>query len=539
MKINKKITLRAIEVTLVVGALVGAYVVGVKSGTDSAQRYYETFDEESAVTQRVSEQMADIAQQQKEVSDEQRALAEQESEVARQAEAKANEHAVRAEQMAEEAQLQRDEANHQREVAQMSQRLAEEQKDIAQKNQRLAQRQQQIAEEKRDQADLARRIADTLNYRTLGKNLGNSAVSQYQGNHTDLANTLAYASYYFLNTYKADTYQPNTFKALSSCSNTKHVATMEKKGAVCAVTPYDDKGFIAVSDYGEMEWVRSLTTRKLSEKLIQNSEYNFRDVCVNNHIIYALSLHGPLLVVNPAQARKTEEVDLPEDSYLQVFCENENSVLVVGKYHLCSYNLNTKQLTSTKLTNAVSVAVRRENNLYLFFQDGTYKICLPTLKPLKPLTPLKPLITAAYYDKKTKCLFLGHDNGDVDIVNRDNVLLHTLCGHNSRITKMGVWNDLLITTSYDKTMRIWNLQNVNASKEWVVGVDYKYNGWPLSLCFLKNTSTLVVGTSDGTIQQMEVSIRKLAETVKSNMRNLTSDEWNQYVGVSIPYQRFK
>ena len=77
------------------------------------------------------------------------------------------------------------------------------------------------------------------------------------------------------------------------------------------------------------------------------------------------------------------------------------------------------------------------------------------------------------------------------------------------------------------------------SREWVTPVTYKYDSWPLSIC-PDGDKHVVIGTSNGRLQRINMSVDDMASTLKSRMkRGLTRDEWNQYVGNDIPYINLK
>ena len=552
---------------------IGAYFLGtsvsdnVNEALTDELAALEANEADAAVTKRVSQQMEEIAYQQKAISDKQRDRAEEQSQLAIRMRKHAESESMAARQAERAAVVAAKEADYQRKSAQQNLFLAEEERAKAQLHQR-------VAEEQRDQATHAKSISDTLNFRTLGRTLGVSAITQFENNHKDVANVLAYTSWYYLKKYNANTYKEETFKALGTCSGTQSSTMMRRRGGVTAMAPANNGRVVAVSDYGEIE-IFDATTHNIKSKsssvLLQNSQYDFRDVYVDNDKVYALSLHGPLCIVDiNRKVEKSQDltaVSLPAESYQKIKHIPGDLLLIIGKTSLTTYGLKSHRVSPLiDLGKELSATAVRKGKLCLFYKDGSYAEMdgdgkLTQKKPL-----VKGVVTEAYYDEGMGCLFLGKKNGEIDIVNKYDEYVTTLYGATGRICSMTTVGEILISGSYDKCMHIWNLpmmyldgntsfsdaiskrkkditsseQNKQAlSNEWVIPVIYKYSGWPYSLYNCGNNDILV-GTSSGQIQQMNVMVDDMASKVKAKIaRSLTQDEWNQYIGVNVPYLKIK
>ena len=550
-----------------------AYLLGVNRSGNTNEELQEEIEAlqaneaDAAVTKRVSQQMENIAYQQKAISDKQRDRAEEQSQLAMQMRNHAESESRLARQAESKAVAAAREAELQRQKAQQNLYLAEEQRA-------KAQRHQQTAEEQRDKATRAKSTSDTLSFRTLGRTLGSSATSQYESNHKDLANVLAYTSWYYLKKYGANTYKEEAFKALSTCSGTQSTAMMRNRGGVTAMAPTKDGRVVAVSDYGEIE-IFDATQHNLKTKpstvVLQNSQYDFRDVCVESGKAYAISLHGPLCIVdisgNVQKSQKPTTVNLPAESYQQIQRIPGDLLLIIGKTNLTTYGLKSHRVSPLiSLGKEISTAVVRKDKLCLFYKDGTYAEMDGNGK-VEQQTPLvKGPITAAYYDEGMGCLFLGKKNGEIDIVNKYDEFVTTLYGATGKICSMTASGMILVSASYDKSIHIWNLpmmyldgnssftdliakrkkdvkssvkENQMLNNEWVIPVIYKYSGWPYSLHNCGNNDILI-GTSSGQILQMNIMVDDMASKVKAKIkRSLTQDEWNQYIGVNVPYLKIK
>lgn len=107
--------------------------------------------------------------------------------------------------------------------------------------------------------------------------------------------------------------------------------------------------------------------------------------------------------------------------------------------------------------------------------------------------------------------------------------------HKSAITALDFSPDKthLVSSSYDHTMRIWNLNTtiinpvvLEMHKSWVM--DVKYN----------ETGDYIVSSGIKGVFKTVVNLDRLADTVCDKVtHNLSLDDWNEYVGIDIPYEK--
>ena len=58
--------------------------------------------------------------------------------------------------------------------------------------------------------------------------------------------------------------------------------------------------------------------------------------------------------------------------------------------------------------------------------------------------------------------------------------------------------------------------------------------------FSDNKDYILVGEHNGSVTQCLISLQKIAERLRQNVkRNFTQEEWNYYVGKGIPYRKVK
>ena len=538
--------------------LIGVAVVSYHLGSRHSQRELEAMQEEmdrlveaekdAAIVKRVSQQMEDIAYQQKAISDQQRDRAEEQS--------------ILATRNAQRAEM---ESRAAHEAEQKAHAAAE----LAEKERINAERQQMIAEEQRDEATYAKNVTDTLNRRTQARNLAVSSQVRREAGEPEVANLLAYASWYFLKNNRGNQYYSDTFKSLTLATGGIPRYRVPENGAVNAISqiPGTPGQCVAVTNYGEVEWItagsRGNAKSLSAQTLLFDPQYDFRDVQVTDGKIYALSNKGPLCILDFQS--NLEEIQLPEENYFKIIGMGKG-LLLAGRTSL-SWFSGGKITGSVTLTKTLSALVSRNETICLFFADGSYAEMdiAGTIEYKKPLVPY--VVTAACFDSATQCLLLGVEDGTVYPLNKYNRVMETLAAHKSRCISITMLGDVVVTGGYDKTVFIWSMNNLlyesrltfqeelqqesvvvtrqptdskSIPTEWLVPVDYTFDGWTLSVCGDADGKTVWIGTSSGNVMTLNSSADDMAGQVYRRInRNLTQQEWTRYVGASIPYMKFK
>lgn len=511
--------------------LILAYLIGRNRGSETTGvNIVENIDElvtneqEAIIVKRVSQQMEAIAYQQKTISEMQRDRAEEQSRIAISMRDKAE----------KESQAARSAENKALQLAHQAELSAKE------------------AAKQRDQATLAKRISDTLTYRTLGRTLAGSAIYDYEDGQFDIAGIMAYASWYFLDRYKGNVYLPECFQALYQSAKADIHTYMHGRGAVKSMTLLEDGSCILVSDYGEIEYQAVPGTE--GKVLFHDLEYDFRAVCSNGNNAYAISAHGPVCFIE--KDRLVRSIALPGGNYYGIEYAGNNLLFIWGSSNVLW--LNTKSGRFVSITNdpgRISAALYYGGNMHAYFTDGTSAV-LDSKGDFKYETPLfdEP-VTAAYYDSLTNCVYFGGKSGHVLRKNLSDGSSSVLYGHTSGILFINVINDVAVTGSYDKNVYIWNLsllrdvegknqennsnQSGSVSNDWLIPAAITANAWPYSAIRL-NDAEILVGYSNGSVGRYTVSVSSLASKVMTGIkRNLTPAEWQQYIGANVPYVKFK
>lgn len=537
-----------------------AYEMGKSSGNadiDSLRNMISTLEAEhydAAVTKRVSRQMEDIAYQQKSISDQQRALAEQNA-----AEAKQN--AAQAALNADEARQNAARAQHNAEEARLAQQQAERNADEARHN--------------AQQAKLAKDISDTINFRSMGRTLGRSAQVKHSAGDNDLASLLAYASWYFLEKYKGNHYLSESYQALLACTSTHLTTNLPRFSSVnaAAMLPGTSNCIVATG-YGEV-FLLTIKDNKIQSRLLYHDKtYDFRSLHITSSgIIYALSNDGTLLSLTTKGLKtayptgtNAKSSTKPHHKYKHIIPAGKDQLLLVAEKELTWFNTSNARRTTTPVAvKQISTACRQQNIIQIFYTDASYaELTLSGTLQSKPSPVPDHVITSASHSTELGFTYYGTSNGVIRTVNSYGNWLD-LVGHTTRITSISHLGDIMVANSYDHETHLWNMPQLHyaygyslysdkpfstrdnrvnnsnsAPTEWQVPSNIHSDGWPLCSSIDPATQTIWIGTSNGQIHNVCLSADILAEKLRKNFkRDLTAEEWEQYVGVNIKKVNFK
>lgn len=537
MKTSKTIILAGVAAVTVAAVGWLGYTLGREAKQrDHNELLYEVEklraeEKDAAVTKRVSQQMEAIAYEQMNVSNTQRDRAEEQSRLA-----EAN--AARAEEQSRLAQ-----ANAER---------AQQQSLLAEKNEQIARMAAKEAEAQRDAANYSKSISDTLSFRTLSRSLGTTSISQNEISNRELSQILAYASWYFVDKYKGNPYQNETFQALLEATNSIRTYTTPNRGAVNAVAGLKQgrDGCVAVTNYGEVAMVEKGKMRML----LENNMYDFRDVWLNEKNIFALSYSGQLCILDYNKLVGVEL--LPTEKYFKLLELDETTLLIAGRHSLTWFDLRTMKAGMTlKIEKELTALVKRRNQTFLFYGDGTCDEMDGTGKRSSRKTLSYGVVTSAMFSETMRVLFLGLNNGDIVMLDDGDRYMTTLSGHVSKVTGLAYRGKILVSSCYDRELYIWNLPKLKANikggtlkndteekdsgtpREWLVPAGYTSKAWALCVCTKADWAWL--GLSDGRIIKYCVSVSYMSDLLRKQLkRTLTHDEWMQYVGPSVDYIDF-
>ncbi len=525
---NRKTVKKGTIITGCAGLLLAAVAVTEYIGWQSERQKVKDLEEQVAVLRKqefrasidrsVSVQMEQIANEQREISDEKREEALQQTRVA-------NEMRLRSEMERLNA------------IEAERNAIASEKKAIDASA--IAESQRQMAEHQRIQAEFSKRVADTLSYVALGRSLGSLSTIQHQAGNKEIANLLSYASYIFTSRYQGDLYYPAVFQSLMQSSESM-LTWSEHTGAIMDLEfmPGEINRLVTVSNYGEIMLSERNGDRLNTQMLFKNSQYDFRDLLIDNNpkTIYAISRTGHLVVI-PEDTKKTKIIDINKMEHpMRIDIINENNLLIIGENGMAQYDKKRQIIRNVKQTSFRIVACSRKQNLPLLFDD---KGLMHLSKGLETFdtsdVPVPGIVTAYCESKNTGFEAFGMNDGTIWLIDKDGKA-QKLLGHRSRISKLKMNGRRLFSSSYDGQVNLW-IADVEKIDPMTL---LQTSNWITCFNFDTSKNTFWMGDIKGNMAAVSIAVPTMVEKVKKKLkRNLTTEEWNYFIGKNIPYETFK
>ena len=470
----------------------------------------------STVDRSVSRQMEEIANEQREISDEKREEALQQTKVA-------NEMRLRSE-------LERQNALIAEKNAVASEKKAIEASEVAEKERKLAEHQRLLAE-------MSKQKADTLSYIALGRSLGSISTIQAQAGNEDVANLLSYASYLYTSRFGGDIYYPAVFQSLMQSSKSMTSWT-EHTGAVMNLEymPGDDNRLVSVSNYGEILLNERQGDRLLTKVLLKNSDYDFRDVIISKTgRIYAVSRTGHLAIIQE-DLKTVKIIDLDKIEHpMRLHDISDNNLLIIGENSMGLFDMKRNIIRGTRALGFHVIKGSRKSGLPLLFDNQGKMHLVSGLDNMKTEdVPVTGTVTAYCESKNTGIEAYGMSDGTIWLIQKDGKK-QKLLGHRSRISKMKLNGRRLFSSSYDGKVNLWITDKEKIEPMTLI----ETKNWIMHFNFDSTKTTFWMGDAKGGLTAVNISVPIMVNSVKQKLtRNLTADEWNYFIGQSVPYESF-
>lgn len=471
-------------------------------------------DKRSAVDRSISKQMENIAFEQQAVSERRREEALQQTMIAQ--------------EMTRRSEMERQNALKAQAIAEKSEKEARE-------AYLLAENQRQIADQQRLQAEYSKRVADTLNYISLSRALGTQASMQYQAGDTVIGSMLAYSAYLFNKDYQGDPYSPAIFRALTLTSKGQRTWNMHNGSISKVEWDKENSQLITASVYGEIYTHKRVNGQFVSRCLFQDKNYDFRDAYPSaNGTVYAISRTGHLVIL---QSDKTDILMLEYISkpFRLSSMNDGRQLLIIGEKELGVLELATDRIVGTRELDFRVTCVGRLDNKPLLFDDKGSMHVVNDLDDLDEKTvPVSGRVTAFASSKNAHLYAYGTADGTISLIDAKG-MTHQLVGHRSRVTKMKFNGSRLYSSSYDGQLLLW-VANANQIRPISL---YQSNSWLLDFTYDDGKDFIWTGDANGNLTEYLISMNMLQERIQRNVRrDFTQDEWNYFIGRSIPFRPF-
>jgi len=491
-----------------------------------------------------------IATEEKIKADEQKGIAEQQT--------------ILAKEKQQEALVQKEEAEKQKQIAEQKQKeatrnaeLAERQKQIALQRQQEANRERERAEANAEEAqrqtkeaEKARQLA--LQRRMLSISQSMAVKSQQISDNTQLKALIAYQAYKFNKQFNGPKHNPDVYLGLYYASKGLkgqfYNALNGHEGSVMDVVfkPSSEIMYTTGGDGKVLKW--DLESENKEFTIIAENPFVQRALDITNDGKWLIcgTDQSEIFLYNLENSVEQDQVLVGHTSFvtgLDVAPNNSFFISSSNDKTIRKWNLTTLEsevlLTSDSRINAIELSPN-SNQMIVGTQDG--KIRLYNLNDLsKNLTigkESKNGISSIAYNHNGSWLVVGDSKGKVQVFETENFKeIKNLEGHKARIYDIDFnpSDSLFATSSLDGTVRVWDCTNLNNQP--IVLKDHE--SWVLSISFTPDGKKLVTSSNKkDRILIWDIKPESIAvEIVKGINRNMTQEEWNNYVAEDIPYEK--
>lgn len=477
---------------------------------------------EARVTQRISEQMEDIAFQQKEISDKQREAAESQKKI---------------------ADIERGKAEMERSLAQTAERKALASAEEAERMRQLADEQKEEAVRNMQAAELARAQTDTLYHLSLGATLAQSALS-FGNNVNNLTRLLAYSSWYYTKEYGGDEYDENVFKAVLYSSNNLERINTILKGSVRSIKTVDinnRRWAIGVTDVGE---IFCYNTNK-EHRFFTTGNLNFRDMdIIDAENFVTITSNGMVNILGYTSM----DTSLPEEKASTTLTgtqwrkirklKNDNTLIAISDKKAVWLDARTLNIIAEQPLEGDPTAIGFEDNIiHIFGKDNIHYISeKPGIIVKMPLSKIDMRITAYHYVKGYNYHVIGTESGNIYIINNNGEITTTLTGHEGAITSLGDSYNFIISTSYDRRLKYWNISD---GESILANFSVGFDKWPLTFDIDQKEEMIWIGNAEGHVNRYCINPTQNALSTQSLITSdFTKAEWDRYIGPLLPFQSF-
>lgn len=477
---------------------------------------------DAIIQKRISEQLEEIAQQQKVITESQKTIA--------------LEQRALAEQKQREALVQK--------------RVADGAKTRAVNALNDAEKQRKIAVAQKNAAEAAERNANRLRMIALGQSLSARSINQMNTGSDTLATMLALAAWQFISENNGDLYQSELFQALKMSSAEENTLRAHKGFIrdidVMPGSSEEDLSLISVSQSGEIIlWKGSASSMK-PRMLFDDAKRDFRNIDFNadGSVFVASTFSGDLAIAkSPFNAADISISSLSDERISSIAFISNNVLVYPEGSNLIGLDVGSR---GSSVQQVYSHTAEITGLLYngasgrIFFSDVNGAVL--------SFDPSNGGEATAHFrlpEGEVSCMAIGENgkiaagtaSGKIFVQDGENQAgLKELIGHLSQVNDLAFSGDMLTSISYDRTVRLWNLKM--ASVESIV-ID-EHDDWGYNIDIVPGAEKLISAGADKFIRITTIDPVRLAELVKARVsRDFTTEEWGAYIGPTVEYKSLK
>ena len=340
----------------------------------------------------------------------------------------------------------------------------------------------------------------------------------------------------------------NKYLTLDSSTNLAYNQIKGHEAQVVAIEFGKDGNtfYSAGSDGRILKW--NMSNLELPPTLVYEGRELYRSIELSHDgdlLLVCTRDHGVMLInLNSTQSLNASEISTvnisrdEEVAQAAMFVPNELKYVSItkdGKVKMKGYGLDSTTAQTQEKVRVMSIDPNNKD-IYAGTNRGVVQIWDVDFKERYLEMPELYAVNALAISSDERYLAIGREKGDAVIWDmQEKKYVRTISGHESAITDLDFSPDdnLLLTASRDKTVRVWDLHN---PKKLPLVLD-DHEGWVLTACFDQTGGKVLSGSMDNLIRVWPLAPKTLADDICKNLnRNMTPEEWANYVGHGITYQ---
>ena len=544
--IKQKNKIRAFRITAIVCAVVAIILVGLVIYSRDQVRISTEATKEADLQRKKAVEESEKAISAAKAAESSKKRAEEEAK-------KAQEARLYAEKQTKIAQEQKEEATKQSKIAREKEEEAKNSALIAKQKEEEARIQQLQAEQSANEARRERENAEKLRFQSLSQSL---AVRVEQIRDPELKSVIAKQAFLYDRKYSNKKYNPDVYMGLFNAWQTTEGENIirwkgHSRGSGVYSVVAANEGSLVYSTGGDGKIIKwDIKDPKRSFQVILENRFENKFLAISKDDKFlAVGTKANIILINIKTGKATTLNEHGGNINDIVFFKNKSQFISIGEdEYIRIYNYENSTIPPIEILKEQDVKVIDMSSDDKILAGGSidgkvilwnitdkntlqYKYTIPAQKN----TTNNSAITSVSFSKDKKHIAFGDKSGKIYIWNIEkNTLFADINAHSSKVShiEFNTENSLLLSTGLDHTTKLWILEHITdppivlkESEEWV------FEG-----IFHEKTKQIITGSNDDYMKIWPLEPDFIADKLCAKYRNLTQDEWKQYVGENISYE---
>ncbi|WP_422358490.1 WD40 repeat domain-containing protein [Reichenbachiella sp.] len=349
-----------------------------------------------------------------------------------------------------------------------------------------------------------------------------------------------------LNVYSA-LYNANKYYEYDSIENTFYNHILEHDEMVTSIVYSKEPNifYSASSDGKILKWDESNIKKEPVLLYRDRVLYRSLDLSSDGQWLLAVTKENGVLLINTQTGQsQSSEVNTSqvsrdsENAQAAIFLPDQLNYLTVnrqGEIKIKGYELDSIKGKTTYEIRALAVDAEK-SEIYAGTIKGVVQVWNERFENAYLDIPENFAVNVLAVSPDHKLLAIGREKGDAIIWHlEEKRIVRIISGHQSAITAIDFSPDTqrILTASRDGTVRVWDIFD---SKKFPIVLD-DHNDWVMTACFDQSGNKILTGSKDKTIRIFNLDFEWMADRLCQYIsRNMTSEEWHDYVGHNFPYE---